>query len=576
MRKLLKYLRPFSWQIVFLLVFVVLRVNADLSLPELMGRIIDEGIVNQDLDSVYILGFKMLLLTLASGIFTVAIGYLAAKIGSGFSRDVRKAVFSKIESFSLIEFNKFSTASLIIRTTSDIMQVRMVFILLLRVALMAPLMGIFAINRAYLLAPNMMWIIVLALFVLTIVIVTIFFIASPRFKILQKLIDNLNLIAREILTGVRVVRAFGKEKYEEERFVDMNIKYTRLNLFLDRVMEFFQPSMAFIMNLATLATIWFGAQLIDLGNLEVGSMIAFMQYVMQAILSFMLISMVFISIPRASVSLGRIIEVLSSETAINDPEKPKKIKEVIGKIEFKNVTFYYEGAEKPALENISFTASPGEITAIVGSTGSGKSTVLNLITRFYDVSEGEITIDGVDIRDLKQKYLRSLVSLVPQKAVLFSGTIKDNISFGQKRIKKETLKKVIKIAQAEEFVEKLEKKYLSEVSQAGANFSGGQKQRLSIARALAKNSKIFLFDDSFSALDFKTDAKLRAALAPEIKDKTVIIIAQRISTVVKADRIVVLEEGKMVGIGTHKELMENSDIYQEIALSQLSEKELLK
>jgi len=576
MRNLLKHLKPFTWSIIFLIIFTILRVDADLSLPELMGKIIDDGIVNQDLDAIYPLGLKMLLLTLASGIYTVIAGYLSAQIGAGFSKNIREEIFAKIENFSLVEFNKFSTASLIIRTTNDVQQVQMVFIMLLRIALMAPLMAIVAINKAFFIAPDMIWIIVSALIALIVVIIVLFSIASPRFKILQELIDRLNLITREMLTGLRVVRAFGKEKHEEEKFASTNREYTKLNLFLDRLMETFQPIMAFIMNLTTLAAIWFGAQLVDLGSLEIGSMIAFMQYVMMAIFSFMLISMVFILVPRASVSLGRICEVLSSETAINDKEKPKKIKDAKGVVEFKNVTFYYEGAEKPALENISFQALPGEMTAIIGSTGSGKSTILNLIARFYEVSEGEISVDGVNIKDLKQKDLRALISFVPQKAVLFSGTIKENISFGQKRVKKSVIQKAAETAQALDFIEKIEGKYEGVVAQAGANFSGGQKQRLSIARALAKDSKIFLFDDSFSALDFKTDAKLRSALKSEVKDKTMIVVAQRISTIMQAEKIIVLEEGKMVGIGTHKDLMKDCTVYREIVKSQLSEKELAK
>ncbi len=576
MKNILKHFKPFWIQIIPLLIFTALRVYADLSLPELMGRIIDEGIVSNDLETIYNIGLGMLIITLISGIFSVITGLLSARIGSGFSRDLRTAVFSKIENFSLVEFNKFSTASLIIRTTNDIQQVQMVLIMLLRIALMAPLMAIVAISKAFFIAPEMNWIIISALGALIFVIVFIFSIASPRFRTLQNLIDRLNLITREMLTGLRVVRAFGKEKFEEEKFASTNREYTRLNLFLDRLMETFQPIMSFIMNLTTLAVIWFGAQLIDLGELEVGKMITFTQYVMQAIMSFMLISMIFIILPRALVSLGRISEVLASETVINDPKKPKKSKGLNGVVEFKNVTFYYEGAEKPALENISFSALPGEVTAIVGSTGSGKTTILNLITRFYEVTEGEVTVSGVNVKDLKQKDLRAKLGYVPQKAVLFSGTVKENIAFGQKNVKEEIIKEAIKIAQASDFVEKLENKYLGEVSQAGANFSGGQKQRLSIARALAKKPEIFLFDDSFSALDFKTDAKLRLALKPEIKDKTTIIVAQRISTIMKAEKIIVLEDGKMAGMGTHKELMKNCTVYREIALSQLSEKELKK
>lgn len=559
---------------VILLVFTIGQVMANLSLPDYMANIINHGIVGQDRSVVYRYGLLMLLIAFGGGLCTIVVGYSASRIGTGFSRDLRNQLFKKIESFSLAEFNQFSTASLITRNTNDVQQIQNVLIMVLRMALMAPLMGVIAIIKAYHLAPSMTWIMVAAVTTLVVVIAIIFSIALPRFARLQKLVDRLNLVTREILTGLRVIRAFGKEAHEETKFRQANKELTDVSLFVNRLMTVLQPSMMLIMNFTMIGIVWIGAQQIDADKLQIGNMLAFMQYAMQAIFAFLMISIVFIMVPRASVSAKRIAEVLQTESTIKDPEQPLTNSQHNGQVEFKNVGFNYNGAEEPVLHNLSFTALPGQTTAIVGSTGSGKSTLLNLIPRFYDVNEGEILVDGIDIRQMKQDDLRSRIGYVSQKAVLFSGTVKDNIAYGNPDGTWDELQQAANIAQASEFIEGLEKKLENPIAQGGANVSGGQRQRLAIARALAKKPDIYLFDDSFSALDFKTDSLLRQALKDETKGKTVIIVAQRISTIMNAEKIVVLDNGKIVGEGTHTELLKTSAVYREIASSQLSEKEL--
>jgi ATP-binding cassette subfamily B protein len=448
--------------------------------------------------------------------------------------------------------------------------------MLFRIALMAPLMGVLATFKAYQLVPSMTWIMAVAVIVLISIIIVLFKIVTSKFDRLQKLIDKLNLVTREILTGLRVIRAFNKEEYEEKKFNEVNEDLTHLNLLINRLMMLLQPAMMLIMNFMMIAIVWFGAFQIELGNLQVGNMLAFLQYSIQAVSAFLMISIIFIAIPRASVSIGRIVEILETDVQIKDPINPVRVPRRGGKVEFKNVTFTYPGAAEPVLYNISFVAFPGQTTAFVGSTGSGKSTIINLIPRFYDATEGQVLVDEVDVRDMRQSDLRSRIGYVSQKAMLFSGTIKENIAYGNPNATQEEIFRAAATAQALEFIKELEQKFDSSVSQAGSNFSGGQKQRLAIARALAKNPELYLFDDSFSALDFKTDAALRNALKKETQGKTVIIVTQRISTVIDADKIIVIDAGRIVGEGTHKELLRTCSIYKEIAASQLSPEELAR
>lgn len=574
MLKIMKYLKPYIWWIIVLTGLVFITVEANLQLPDYMAKIVNDGIVAQDNGVVIHTGMLMLLVSLIGGIATVGVGYLAARIGTGFSRNLRYRIFSRVESFSLMEFNKFSTASLITRSTNDVQQIQMVLVLMLRMVLQAPIMGVGAIIKAYHTAPSMSWIIILAVVVMMGIISILFAIALPKFKLLQTLVDKLNLVTRQNLTGLRVIRAFNNEKLEESKFEKANVDLTNANLFVNRLMVVMQPVMMLILNFTILAIIWIGAHLIGDGNLLVGNMMAFMQYAMQVIMSFLLISMVFIMIPRASVSANRVAEVLATEPQIKDPKNAKKAAKSNGLVEFKDVIFSYKDADCPVLCNISFTAEPAQTTAFIGSTGSGKTTLVNLIPRFYDTTEGHVLVDGVDVRDYKLEDLYSKIGYVPQKGVLFSGTIDSNIKYGAPKATEVEVKKAVEIAQAQDFVKELAEGFRSPIAQGGANVSGGQKQRLSIARAIIRDPEIYIFDDSFSALDFRTDAALRQALAKEINQKTVLIVAQRISTILSADKIVVLNEGKIVGQGTHKELMKTCKVYQEIAYSQLSEGEL--
>lgn len=550
------------------------QVAANLALPDYMASIVNRGIVGQSSGIIYHYGWLMLLVTLAGGLCMVAVGYIASRIAAGFAQRVRDLAFSKVEDFSLVEFNKFSTASLITRNTNDIQQIQTILVMLLRLALRAPLMGALSIWKAYQLAPSMTWIMAAAVTALIVLVSVLFAIAMPRFTKLQKLVDKLNLVTREILTGLRVIRAFNKEKIEEKKFEKVNEELTGMNLFVNRLMVVMQPAMMLLMNAAMIAIVWMGAHYIDAGSLQIGNMLAFMQYAMQAIFSFLMISMIFIMVPRASVSAQRVAEVLETEATIKDPEKPLSPPKTGGRVEFKDVTFAYAGSEEPVLQHISFVAVPGQTTAFVGSTGSGKSTLVNLIPRFYDVAEGEILVDGTDVRNMLQSDLRSRIGYVSQKAMLFSGTVAENIGYGRFNGGEQEIAHAANVAQASEFINRLEQAYESPISQAGANVSGGQKQRLAIARALAKEPEIYIFDDSFSALDFKTEAALRKALQEETKGKTVLIVAQRISTIMQAEKIIVLEDGKIAGQGTHRELLRSCGVYREIASSQLSEEEL--
>jgi len=574
--KILKYLSPYVWPLILMAVFIYCQASATLALPDYMAKIINQGILGKNTEVILHNGLIMLLIAIGGGLATVGVNYLSSRIGAGFAKNLRDAVFTKVESFSLVEFNKFSTASLITRTTNDIQQIQMVLTMLFRLAIMAPLIGVLATLKAYQLAPSMTWVMGAAVVALIAIIALLFKIVIPKFTQLQKLIDKLNLVTREILTGLRVIKAFNKEKYEEEKFNKVNEDLTKLNLFVNRLLMLLQPAMMLIMNFMMVAIVWLGAHQIELGNLQVGNMLAFMQYSIQAVSAFLMISVIFIAIPRASVSADRIEEVLETDVQIKDPIKPVKAPRRGGKVEFKNVTFAYPGATEPVLHNISFVALPSQTTAFIGSTGSGKSTILNLIPRFYDVTEGQVLVDDVDVRDMKQKDLRARIGYVSQKAMLFSGTVKENIAYGNPNATEEEISRAAATAQAFEFIKELDQKFDSSIAQAGTNFSGGQKQRLAIARALAKNPELYLFDDSFSALDFKTDAALRKALKRETQGKTVIIVTQRVGTILDADKIIVIDAGRIVGQGTHKELLHTCEVYKEIAASQLSPEELAR
>lgn len=577
MLKLFKHLKPYVWLIIPLVILTYLQVMANLQLPDYMAKIINDGIIGESMNAIYRNGGIMLLVTLGGGIAAVGVGFLATRVATSFARDIRRKVFEKVESFSIAEFNSLSTASLITRSTNDIQQIQMVTLMILRMVLMAPFMAIGALQNAIQNAPELSWIIAMAVGALFVIIVVLFTTALPKFKILQKMVDMLNLVTRENLTGLRVIRAFNKEKTEEKKFDEANTDLMRLNLFVNRLMIILQPFMMLLMNIALVAIVWFGAQLVSDNSIEIGNMMAFMQYATQVIMSFLMISIIFIMIPRASVSAKRVNEVLNTTATIRDPKNPTKpARNGHGRIEFRDVTFTYPDADSPVLSGINFTAEPGQTTAFIGSTGSGKTTLIGLIPRFYDVTAGQVLIDNVDVRDMRLRDLSGQIGYVPQKGVLFSGTVKSNVTYGNKRASTKEIDTAIKVAQASDFVKKLEDGLQSNISQGGTNVSGGQKQRLSIARALAVKPKVYIFDDSFSALDFKTDAKLRKALQKETAGKTVLIVGQRISTIMNADKIIVMDEGKIVGQGTHDELMKHNVVYQEIARSQLSDEELAR
>ena len=562
---------------IILVGFTYAMVMANLWLPDKMSEIVNNGIIKQDMPAIWHNGLAMILVTAAGGLCSIVIGFLASRIATGMAQKLRTELFGRVESFALADFNKFSTASLITRSTNDIQQIQMTSILLLRLALMAPIMAIGGLQKAIHNAPDLSWIIALAVSVLLVVIAVLFVTAVPRFKKLQTLVDKLNLVTRENLVGLKVIRAFHNEKIEQKKFQQANAELNKMNLFVNRLMMLLDPIMTLVMNFSSVAIVWFGAHLISSGNLQIGNMMAFLEYAMQVIISFLLLSMVFIMVPRAAVSVKRVGEVLDTLPSIIDPQSSQQLpNDATGKIEFKDVTFTYPDADLPVLSSINFTAEPGQTTAFIGSTGSGKSTLINLIPRFYDVSAGQILLDGVDIRQLKLEDLYDQIGYVPQKGVLFSGTIASNIKYGNAKASQKLVEKSAKIAQAAEFINELKNGYKNDIAQGGSNVSGGQRQRLSIARAIAVEPNVYIFDDSFSALDFKTDAKLRSALAKETKHKTVLIVGQRINTIMNADKIIVLDEGKIVGQGTHQELMKNCQVYQEIAASQLSEDDLQK
>lgn len=519
-------------------------------------------------------GAKMLAMALLMTVSAIIVGFLASKVSASIGKELREKVFNKVLEFSDAEINKFSTASLITRSTNDVQQIQMVCVMLLRMVAYAPILAVGGIIMVIKTHSGMEWIIVVAVAALLCLVAILMALAMPKFKIMQDLVDRVNLVSREILTGIPVIRAFSREKKEEERFDVANKSLTKVMLFTNRVMTFMMPLMMMVMYGITILIEWVASHRIDQGALEVGSMTAFITYTMQIVMSFLMITMVSIMLPRAAVAAERIDDVLDTDVSIKDKKEAKMLDAPKGIVEFKNVDFKYPDGDTNVLEGIDFIAKPGEATAIIGSTGSGKSTVAKLIPRFYDVTEGQITIDGIDVKDLSQKSIRDNIGYVPQKGILFSGTIASNIKYGAENASDEQMLEAATIAQATEFIDCKEEKYDSPISQGGTNVSGGQKQRLSIARAIVKNPRIYIFDDSFSALDFKTDAALRKALSPKVKESTVIIVAQRISTVLQANQIVVLDDGKMVGKGTHKELMQNCEVYKQIASSQMSESEL--
>ena len=572
MLKLFKGLKPYWTLVIGVLVLVFISTMTDLELPDLMSDIVDTGIVQGDVSYILGRGGVMLLVALLGTVCTILTSYLSSKIGMGFSRDLRKKVFEKVESFSLTEINEVGTASLITRTTNDINQVQMVVIMMMRMMLSAPIMIVGALIMALRKDVELSKVI---LVVIPIIIVTIAIIAKftlPMFQKMQDKIDKLNLVVRENLTGIRVIRVFNKVEAEQERFNQASLEVSRIATMANRLMGALMPLMMLILNLSIIAVIWFGGIRINDGDLMVGDLMAFIQYLTQVMFSLLMLTMMFVLIPRAQASAVRINEVLEMESPIQEPKEAIQ-PQLKGYVEFKNVSFGYEGAEEYAISNISFVAKPGEVTAIIGGTGSGKSSILNMIPRFYDAAKGEVLVDGVNVRDMNQQELRSKIGYVPQKAVLFTGTIRDNILYGKEDATDEEVRHALDIAQATDFVSKMKEGIESPISQGGTNVSGGQKQRLSIARAIVRKPEIYLFDDSFSALDFKTDAQLRAALKKETKDSTVIIVAQRVSTVMDATRILVMDEGHVVGMGTHEELLQTNEIYQQIVESQLNKGE---
>ena len=572
MLKLFRGLKPYAALIACVLVLVFVSTMTDLELPDLMSEIVNTGIVQGDIPYILGRGGIMLLVALLGTGCTILTSYLTAKIGMGFSRDLRQKVFTKVESFSLAEVNEFGTASLITRTTNDINQVQLVVIMMMRMMLSAPLMIVGALIRAVNkdIELSKVIFVVIPIIILTIIIIARF--TMPMFKKMQKRIDRLNLVVRENLTGIRVIRVFNKVSQEQERFNEASLEVSRIATIANRLMGALMPLMMLILNLSIIAVIWFGGIRIDSGDLMVGDLMAFIQYLTQIMFSLLMLTMMFVLIPRAQASAVRINEVLEMDPSIVSPTHAKQ-PQLKGYVEFKNVSFGYEGAEEYAISNISFSACPGEITAIIGGTGSGKSSILNMIPRFYDAAEGEVLVDGIDVRQMNDEELRSKIGYVPQKAMLFTGTIRDNILYGKEDATDEEICHALDIAQATDFVSKMKEGIESQISQGGTNVSGGQKQRLSIARAVDRKPEIYLFDDSFSALDFKTDAKLREALREETKNSTVIIVAQRVSTVMDATRILVMDEGRIVGMGTHEELLKTNEIYQQIVESQLKKGE---
>ncbi|HZK56912.1 MAG TPA: ABC transporter ATP-binding protein [Clostridia bacterium] len=574
MRKLLKFLKPYRLAVITASVLIFIQVILELLLPTLMGNIVDIGVADGNTPYIFKTSGLMLLIAFSVILLAVVSIYLSSRVSMAFAKDLRSEVFKKVESYSLNEFDKIGTSSLITRTTNDITQVQQVVMMSLRIMARAPMITIGSVIMAVYKSAKLSLVIVLALPVIMIAILVVTKKGVPLFRTIQIKLDRLNQILRENLMGVRVVRAFNRIDYEKERFRVANKDITDITIKVSKIMAVMMPAITLALNFTIIIVIWYGSINIDMGTMQVGDLIAFIQYVIQSMFYLAMLSMIFIMISRASASAARINEVLDMESRIKDPESPKITGIENGIIEFRDVTFSYPGAEEPALKNITFTAKPGEVTAIIGGTGSGKSTLINLIPRFYDVDSGSILIDGVDIREMTQKTLRESIGFVPQKSVLFTGTIEDNIRYGKEDAADEEIRRAAEIAQAEEFILNMGDGFDSAIAQGGTNVSGGQKQRLSIARALVRKPKIYLFDDSFSALDFKTDAKLRNALEDVTAKSTLIIVSQRVSTVIDAEQIIVLDRGKISGIGNHKKLLKTSDVYREIVSSQLSEEEI--
>lgn len=572
MIKVFRYLRPYAWLVVVTILLVIVDSYVTLYLPDLMSQIVDKGITRGNVDYIWQIGGKMLLVSAIQVLAIIIMSLTSSKAAVRASSDLRGDLFKKIQSFSLAEIDKFSTASLITRTTNDITQIQQALVMIQRMVVRAPVVAIGSIFMAISKDAKLTMILLVTVPIALVAMYFIFSKTMPLFKSMQKKIDRLNLVLRERVTGIRVIRAFNKEEYEKNRFEQANEDLTQTALKVNRIGAIIFPIMMIVMNFTVIALIWFGAKQIDLGKLQVGSMMAVIEYVMQILFSFVMISMIFVFLPRASVSAQRVIEVLQTEPTVQEPEN-FIIPDGKGVIEFDNVTFHYPGAKETALDGISFRAEPGKVTAIIGNTGSGKTTILNLILRFYDVTEGSVKIDGVDVRKISFEKLRGMIGYAPQKAIIFSGTIAENIRFGRNELANEDIFNAAEIAQVNEFAQRMPDGLNTTIAQGGTNLSGGQKQRISIARAIASKPKIYLFDDTFSALDFKTDARVRTRLLKETKDATVIIVAQRVATIMHADQIIVLKDGKIQGIGNHKELMQTNEVYKEIVLSQISEEE---
>jgi len=570
-----EYMSAYIGMLLAAMALLGVQAYCDLSLPDYMSDIINTGIFTGNINYIVQTGIKMVLLTLLSAACAVATGYFAARVAANATRDMRFDIFKRVQTFSNPELDKFSPASLITRTTNDITQIQMLIVMMVRMLFYAAIMGIGGTIKAVSESHTMSWIIVGAILAIVIVILIMFKVAMPRMQKMQTLVDKLNLISRENLEGMLVIRAFNSQKFEEGRFDTANRSLTENSLFVNRAMMFMMPTMMFIMNITTVMIVWIGAQQISAMQIDIGKMMAFMQYAMQILFSFLMLSIMFILIPRAAVSANRVKEVLETKTIIKDKVKAVQPRaNFVPDIEYENVSFCYPGSDQPVLEHINFKARHGETTAFIGMTGSGKSTLINLLLRFYDVTEGRILVDGIDIRDMKRSDLRDKIGYVPQKSMLFSGTVKSNLLYANRDASDEDLERASRIAQAEEFISSNPEGYDAHIAQLGSNLSGGQKQRLSIARALVKNAPIYIFDDTFSALDMKTDAALRKALHKETSASTLLIVAQRVGTILNAEQIIVLEDGKIVGCGTHHELLQSCAVYHEIALSQLSEAEL--
>ncbi|WP_097027041.1 ABC transporter ATP-binding protein [Clostridium peptidivorans] len=574
MIKLFRFLKPYKKYVAMVLILLFFQSMAELYLPTLMADIVDTGIVKGDTDYILRIGGFMLLVALGSAICVILSSFLSSKVATAFGRDIRREIFVKAEKFSLHEFDKIGTSSMITRTTNDVTQIQQVTVMIMRMMVSAPIMAIGGLIMALSKDKKLSLVLAVAIPLLVLVIFLVARKAVPLFKVMQKKVDKINLVLRENLIGIRVIRAFNRIEDEKKRFEEASYDFTKTAIKVNKMMAVVMPVMMVIMNFTSIAIIWFGGLRIDSGDIQVGDMMAFLQYAMQIMFSFIMVAIMFVMIPRAEASAVRVNEVLGIEPEIIDIKNPKNTDGRKGYIEFKDVTFSYPGAEEPAIKNISFSANPGEITAIIGGTGSGKSTLINLIPRFYDIQGGNILVDDVDIREMTQENLREKIGFVPQKAVLFTGTISENIKYGKEDATEAEVKHAAEVAQASEFIANMKEGYDAVIAQGGNNVSGGQKQRLSIARALIRRPEVYIFDDSFSALDFKTDAKLRGALKDETKYSTVIIVAQRVSTVMDADRIIVLDEGRISGIGTHRELLKSCEVYKEIVSSQLSEEEL--